>query len=104
MSEIKRLKRDSVPQFNKNSNKEQYKANKAIKDVVEDAQIALERNDVKTKKALDKGDLLQEHQKLILLADKSQYGWKTVLEYKHHDLADDEEDEKKDIQGRIQSS
>jgi len=40
-------------------------------------------------------DLLQERQKLILLADKSQYGWKTVLEYKHHDLADDEGDEKK---------
>ena len=94
MSEIKRLKRDSVPQFNKKSNEEQYKA---IKDAVEDAQIALERNDVeKTKQALDKDmDLLQERQKLILLADKSQYGWKTVLEYKHHDLADDEEDEKK---------
>lgn len=97
MSEIKRLKRDSVPHFNKKSNEEQYKANKAIKDAVEDAQIALQRNDVeKTKQALDKGmELLQERQKLILLADKSQYGWKTVLEYKHHDLADDEEDEKK---------
>ena len=31
MSEIKRLKRDSAPQFNKKSNEEQYKANKAIK-------------------------------------------------------------------------
>ena len=66
MSEIKRLKRDSVPRFNKKSNEEQYKANKAIKDAVEDAQIALERNDVeKTKQALDKGmDLLRERQKL----------------------------------------
>ena len=83
--------------FNKKSNEEQCKANKAIKDAVEDAQIALERNDVeKTKQALDKAmELLQERQNLILLADKSQYGWKTVLEYKHHDLADDEEDEKK---------
>ena len=27
--------------------------------------------------------------------DKSPYGWKTVLEYKHHDLAEDDEDEKK---------
>jgi len=95
MSEIKRLKRDSVAQFNKRSNEEQYKANKAIKDAAEDAQIDFERNDVaKTKQALDKGmDLLQERQKLILLADKSQYEWNTVLEYKHHDLADDEEDE-----------
>ena len=39
--------------------------------------------------------LLKERQKLILLANKSPYGWKTVLEYKHHDLAEDEEDEKK---------
>jgi len=46
MSEIKRLKRDSVSQFNKKSHEEQYKANEAIKDAVEDAQIALERNDV----------------------------------------------------------
>lgn len=29
------------------------------------------------------------------VADKSPYGWKTVVEYKHHDLAEDEEDEKK---------
>ena len=96
MAEIKRLKQDSTPQFNKKSNEEQYKANKAIKDAVKDAQIALQRNDVqKTKQALDKGmALLQEHQKLILVADKYQYGWKTVLEYKHHDLAD-KEDEKK---------
>ena len=40
-------------------------------------------------------ELLKERQILILLADKSPYGWKTVLEYKHHDLADDEEDEEK---------
>ena len=105
MSEIKRLKRDSVPQFNQKNNEEQYKANKTIKDAVEDAQVALQRNDVeKTKQAIHKGiELLQERQNLILLADKSQYGWKTVLEYKH-DLADDEEDEKKDIQDRIQRS
>jgi len=96
MSEIKRLKQDSVLQFNKKSNEKQYKANKPIKDSVEDAQIPLQRNNVeKTKQALDKGvELLQERKKLILLADKSQCGWKRVLEYKHHDLADDEEDEK----------
>ena len=68
ISDIKRLKRDSARQFNKKSNEEQYKANKAIKDAVEDAQIALQRNDVeKTKQALDKGmELLQESEKLIL--------------------------------------
>lgn len=38
---------------------------------------------------------LCDRQKLILLADKSPLGWKTVLQYKHRDLADDDEDEKK---------
>ena len=36
-----------------------------------------------------------ERQKLILLADKSEFGWKTVDEYTQHDLADDERDGKK---------
>lgn len=38
---------------------------------------------------------LCDRQKLILLADKSPLGWRTLLEYKHRDLADDDEDEKK---------
>ncbi|CAH3194155.1 unnamed protein product [Porites evermanni] len=97
MQEIKRIKRDPVPQFNKKSNEDQFKANKAVTETVEDAQAALRTKDLeKMKEALDRGMALhQERQKLILLADKSPYGWKTVLEYKHHDLADDEEDEKK---------
>jgi len=36
MSEIKRLKRDSVPRFNKKNNEEQYNPNKAVKDAVEE--------------------------------------------------------------------
>ena len=97
MQEIKRIKCDPVPQFNKKSNEDQFKASKAVTEAVEDAQATLRTKDLeKTKEALDRGmALLKERQKLILLADKSPYGWKTVLEYKHHDLADDEEDEKK---------
>lgn len=84
MQEIKRIKRYPVPQFNKKGNEDQFKANKAVTEAVEDAQAALRRKGLeKTKEALDRG-----------MADKSPYGWKTVLEYKHHDLANDEEDEK----------
>ena len=36
-----------------------------------------------------------ERQKHIRLADKFEYGWGTVEEYKQHDLADDSEDEKR---------
>ena len=97
MSEIKRLKREAPPSFNKKSNKDQYKATKCVLQAVEDASSSLECKDLsKTKEHLEKGmSLLKERQKLILLADKSPYGWKTVLEYKHHDLAEDDEDEKK---------
>ena len=38
---------------------------------------------------------LAGRQKLILLADKSGFGWKTVDEYVKHELAVDEEDGKK---------
>ena len=52
MSKIKRLMRDSIPYFNKRSDKEQCKSKKAIKDAVEDGQIALESSDIeKTKQA-----------------------------------------------------
>ena len=39
--------------------------------------------------------MLSERQKLILLADKSDFGWKTVEQYTQHELADNEEDGKK---------
>ena len=39
--------------------------------------------------------LLAERQKLILLADTSDFGWKTVDDYVKHQLAVDEEDGKK---------
>lgn len=97
MEGIKRIKRDPVRQFNEMSNEEQFKANVAVTDAVEDAQAALSARDPeKTREALNRCKaLLQERQKLILLADESPNGWKTVLEYKNHDLADDEEDERK---------
>ena len=39
--------------------------------------------------------LSKERQKLILLADKSKFGWKTVKEYSQHELAENSDDEKK---------
>ena len=44
--------------------------------------------------------MLSERQKLILLADKSAFGWKTVEQYTQHQLADNEEDGKKDPPSR----
>ena len=41
--------------------------------------------------------MLAERQKHILLADKSEFGWMIIQEYKKNDLADDSDDEKKII-------
>ena len=81
ISEIKRLKRDAPPSFNKKSNEDQYKATKCALEAVEDARSSLERKDLpKIKEPLEKGtSVLKERRKLILLADKSPYDWKTVL-------------------------
>ena len=47
-------------------------------------------------KQLNEGkEQIEQRQKLILLADKSEYGWKTVSEYVDNELAVDEEDAKK---------
>ena len=40
-------------------------------------------------------ELIDQRQKLILIADKSDYGWKTVGEYLDNELADDDQDAKK---------
>jgi len=96
--EIKKIKTaDARPVFKKKSNEEQYKASTKVLDTLEDAKYNLESNNLEAAKtAVDQGiTLVKERQKLILLADKSQYGWKTVQEYLQHELADDSDDEKK---------
>ena len=55
ISEIKRLKRDAPPSFNKRSNEDQYKATKCVLEGVKDAHSSLERKDLpKTKEHLEK--------------------------------------------------
>ena len=97
LQEIKKLKCAEIPTFKKKSNEDQFKATKAVMISLEEAEDYLGKKDYqKTKEAIDKGKaLVKERQKLIKLADKSPFGWKTVIEYKQHDLAEDEEDEKK---------
>jgi neutral trehalase len=97
LEEIKKLKYADVPSFRKKSNEDQFKSTNAVMMCLDETPDFLsKKNFDKTKEALDKGRvLLTERHKLINLWDKSPFGWKTVLEYKQHDLAADEEDEKK---------
>ena len=94
LREIKRLRREEPKSFKRKGNEIQNKFNSKLQ---EEAKSHLEVNAVeKVKASLSEGTtLLSERQKLILLADKSEFGWKTVEEYTQHELADSEADGKK---------
>ena len=49
-------------------------------------------------------ELIDQRQKLIPMADKSDYGWKTVGEYLDNELADDDQDSKKMKKAKKRSS
>ena len=97
LREIKRLRREEPRSFKRKGNEIQYKFNSKLLDTLEEAKSHLEVNAVeKVKASLSEGtSLLSDRQKLILLADKSEFGWKTVEEYTQHELADSEADGKK---------
>ena len=95
--EIKKIKTDAPMRFKKKANEDQFRFNVKIQDAIEEAKAAAQVNALdKVKDSLQKGEnLLKERQKHILLADRSEYGWSTVQEYKKSEIADDSDDEKK---------
>ena len=97
LREIKKIRREEPKSFKRKGNEIQYKFNSKVQGSLEDAKSHLQANAIdKAKEALGESmSLLAERQKLILLADKSEFGWKTVEEYIEHELADDEQDGKK---------
>ena len=97
LREIKKLRREEPKSFKRKGNEIQYKFNLKLQDTLDEVKSHLESNAVdKAKSSLSEGtSMLSERQKLILLADKSEFGWKTVEQYTQHELADDEEDGKK---------
>ena len=97
LHEIKKFRREDPKSFNRKGNEFQYKFNAKVIDCFDDCQSHLESNAVdKAKESISEGmSMLGERQKLVLLADKSEFGWKTVTEYLQHELADDEQDGKK---------
>ena len=97
LREIKKIRREEPKSFKRKGNEVQYKFNAKIQDSIDEAKSYLESNTVdKAKESLTEGtSLLTERQKLILLADKSEFGWKTVQEYTQHELAEDDQDGKK---------
>lgn len=97
LSEIKRIKFTEPRSFKKKGHEHQYKHNEQIKEVVTEAKDAIQAKKIEASIAkLDEGiHLIEQRQKLILLADKSEYGWKTVGEYVDNELAENDEDAKR---------
>ena len=97
LREIKKIRREEPKSFKRKGNEVQHKFNAKIQDPIDEAKSYLESNAVdKAKESLTEGtSLLTERQKLILLANKSEFGWKTVQEYTQHELAEDDQDGKK---------
>ena len=105
LKEIKKLKYSEPHRFKRKANEDQHKFNVKVLDSLSDVSTALEKKEIiKAQEALQKGEkLLNERQKHILLADKSEYGWATVHEYKKHELADNSEDEKRIFKSELRA-
>jgi hypothetical protein len=94
---VKKIK--TTRTFAKKSNKVQHELNVDIKGRLEESKDNLLKgtpNVQKAVNALDEGiELLDRRNKLIILADSSEAGWKTVEEYEQRNVASDSEDDKR---------
>ena len=103
---VKKLKRDRTLEFKKKGHERQFLFNDEVKDRMESAATSLEKVDPSTaasktalddaKKELEEGmQFIAQRQKLIRLADRSEYGWDAVNEYEKDELAEDDDDAKR---------
>ena len=103
---VKKLKRDRGLEFKKKGHERQFLFNDEVKDKMENATAAMQKVDPSTKtsrealdeakKELEEGiQLIAQRQKLIRLADRSEYGWDAVNEYEKDQLAEDDDDAKR---------
>lgn len=99
---VKRARREQSFKFNKKGNKWQHEFNEKVSGVLEEAVATVSGDDptsAKVKKLLHEGlKLIEERQKLIKMADWSEYGWGLVYEYEADELAENSDDE--NSQGR----
>ena len=108
LTEIQKLKYNEPHKFKKRANEDQYKFNLKMAETIDRAESATQKPQLeKVKSDLEEDEkLLSERQKHIPLADKLEFGWCTVDEYKQNDLVDDSDDEKRiySAERRIQAA
>ena len=96
---VKRIKLDKAPVFKKTSNEKQFQFNEEVREKLSVASVSLATappSVEKAKEALKEGEaLISARQKVIRIADRSEFGWATVEEYEEDELADNSDDEKR---------
>lgn len=96
----KKLKLEKKFEFRRKGNEIQHAFNENVKAVVDEAAAILGKHPAtsleRAKEALKEGmHLIDERQKLIKIADRSESGWLTAQEYETDEIADDSDDEKR---------
>lgn len=105
---VKKMRLDKGIQFKRKSNEKQHQFNESVLDKLEVAQKSLSSTPPaveRAKEALGEGEqLIKNRQKLIRIADRSEYGWQTVAEYEEDELADGSDDEKRLYKAELRAS
>ena len=96
----KKLKLEKKFEFRRKGNEIQHAFNENVKAVVDEAAAILGKHPAtsleRAKEALKEGmHLIDERQKLIKIADRSESGWLTAQEYETDEIADASDDEKR---------
>ena len=104
---LKKMRLTKGIEFKRKGNEKQHVFNEEVKDKIESATKALCSTPPavdRAKEALKEGEkLLTARQKLIRIADRSEYGWSTVAEYEEDELADGSDDEKRLYKAELQA-
>ena len=97
LNELKKIKSTQSLDFKKKANKDQYCHNAAVLQSMEDSKdnLGKQNYDAALSNLQEGISLVENRQKLVLIADQSPYGWLTVQNYKSNALAADDEDEKR---------
>ena len=99
----KKIRKKKQYSFKRKGHEVQHDFNEKVKETLETAAETLSEENFRdpdkvaaTKKAINEGiELLERRQKLIKLANRSEYGWRTVEEYEKDDLTKHSDDEKR---------
>ena len=98
----KKAKREKAYSFKKKGHQEQNDFNERVWVCLEEARDEISKRPLeqsaldKAKRAVDEGlRLISERQKLVKIADRSEYGWGVVAEYQADKLASGSDDERK---------